>query len=83
MESQQKSKTYQIRIKEELESQWSEWFDNLTISSCKDGTTLMTGPLVDDAALHGILKKVRDLGLSLLSVNLIDPALKEEVDNEQ
>ena len=64
---------YQIRIKGHLDSQWSEWFDGLAISLEEDGDTLISGPVVDDAALHGLLKKVRDLGMPLLSVNRIDP----------
>ena len=64
---------YQIKIKGHLDTQWSDWFDGLTITPEEDGNTLMTGPVVDDAALHGLLKKVRDLGMPLLSVNRLDP----------
>ncbi len=60
---------YQIRIKGHLGSQWTDWFDGLTITLADDGDTLLTGPVVDQAALHGLLKKVRDLGLPLISVN--------------
>ncbi len=60
---------YQIRIKGHLSQQWEEWFDGLTILLEEDGNTLLTGEVVDQAALHGILKKVRDLGMPLLSVN--------------
>lgn len=63
---------YQIRVKGTLDQQWSDWFDDLVISPDEDGTTLLTGPVVDDAALHGLLKKVRDSGLRLLSVNYIE-----------
>jgi len=59
---------YQIRIKGQLDSQWTDWFEGLTITQEEDGDTLLTGPLVDQAALHGLLKKVRDLGLPLVSV---------------
>ena len=59
---------YQIRIKGQLDSQWTDWFEGLTITLESDGNTLLTGPVVDQAALHGLLKKVRDLGLSLVSV---------------
>jgi len=60
---------YQIRIKGHLSPHWIEWFEGLTITLEDGGDTLLTGPIVDQAALHGLLKKVRDLGLPLLSVN--------------
>ncbi len=59
---------YEIRLKGHLGSQWTDWFEGLTITLEEDGDTLLTGPVVDQAALHGLLKKVRDLGLPLLSV---------------
>ena len=62
---------YQIRIKGHLGSQWAEWFEGLTITLEEDGNTLLTGTAVDQAALHGILKKIRDLGMPLLSVNSV------------
>jgi len=62
---------YQIRIKGELGPQWSEWFDELAITLEEDGNTLLSGTVVDQAALHGILKKVRDLGIPLLAVNIV------------
>ena len=65
------SMVYQIRIKGHLSSQWSDWFDGLNVELEEDGDTLLTGPVVDQAALHGLLKKVRDLGMPLLSVNQI------------
>ena len=64
---------YRIRIKGHLGRQWLEWFEGLTITMEEDGNTLLQGPLIDQAALHGILKKVRDLGMPLLSVNSVDP----------
>jgi hypothetical protein len=64
---------YQIRIKGHLGSQWTDWFGSLTITLDKDGETLLTGPVVDQAALHGLLKKVRDLGIPLISVNRAEP----------
>ena len=67
------SEVHQIRIKGHLGSQWADWFDGLTITLEEDGNTLLAGPLVDQAALHGILKKVRDLGMPLLSVNSVGP----------
>ncbi|HET9915009.1 MAG TPA: hypothetical protein VFQ13_24175 [Anaerolineales bacterium] len=59
---------YQIRLKGHLSSQWTDWFEDLTITLEKDGDTLLAGPVIDQAALHGLLKKVRDLGLPLVSV---------------
>ncbi|HRJ58237.1 MAG TPA: DUF6326 family protein [Anaerolineales bacterium] len=60
---------YEIRIKGHLDAQWATWFDGLNITLEEDGTTLLSGPVSDQAALHGLLKKVRDLGMSLISVN--------------
>ena len=59
---------YQIRIKGHLGSQWTDWFGGLSITLEDNGETLLTGPVVDQAALHGLLKKVRDLGMPLISV---------------
>lgn len=63
---------YQIRIKGHLGRQWRNWFEGLTITLEEDGNTLLTGPVCDQAALHGLLKKVRDLGMPLLSVNSVE-----------
>jgi hypothetical protein len=63
---------YQIRIKGHLGPQWMDWFDGLTITLEEDGDTLLIGPVIDQAALHGLLKKVRDLGMPLLSVNSVE-----------
>ena len=59
---------YQIRIKGHLGREWADWFEGLTITALDNGETLLTGPVVDQAALHGVLRKVRDLGIPLLSV---------------
>lgn len=59
---------YQIRIGGRLDEQWSAWFDQMTLTQADNGDTLLTGPVVDQAALHGLLRKVRDLGLPLISV---------------
>ncbi|HSG15989.1 MAG TPA: hypothetical protein VLE70_06660 [Anaerolineae bacterium] len=64
---------YEIRLKGHLADRWAGWFEGLAITLEEDGDTLLTGPVVDQAALHGLLKKVRDLGLPLLSVNRIEP----------
>lgn len=55
--------------------QWTDWFEGLSITLLEDGDTLLTGPVVDQAALYGLLKKVRDLGLPLVSVNRLNPGL--------
>jgi len=64
---------YQIRIKGLLSREWTDWFEGLTITLGEDGDTLLTGPVVDQAALHGLLKKVRDLGMPLVSVSPVEP----------
>jgi len=64
---------YQIRIEGHLGRQWTDWFGSLTITLEDNGDTLLTGPVVDQAALYGLLKKVRDLGTPLLSVNRVKP----------
>jgi len=64
---------YEIRIKGHLDEKWADWFEGLTITLEDNGDTLLTGPVIDQAALHGLLKKVRDLGLPLVSVCPIEP----------
>ena len=59
---------YEIRLKGHLDDKWADWFEGLTITRADNGETLLRGPVVDQAALHGVLRKVRDLGLPLLSV---------------
>jgi len=65
---------YQIRVKSHLDSDWTDWFEGLTITLEQNGHTLLTGPVVDQAALHALLKKIRDLGMLLISVNTLEPA---------
>ena len=64
---------YEIRIKGHLNNRWADWFEGLTITVEEDGDTLLTGPVIDQAALHGLLKKVRDLGMPLVSVSPVEP----------
>ena len=77
IEDHDEPQLYEIRLKGHLEARWVKWFDGLTITLEEDGDTLLTGPIIDQAALHGLLKKVRDLGLTLLSVNSVEPDTKE------
>ena len=63
---------FEIRLQGQLDARWASWFDGLTITQTEDGDTVLTGPVADQAALHGLLKKVRDLGLPLLSINPIN-----------
>lgn len=63
---------YEIRIKGHLSPQRTDWFDGLIITLEEDGNTLLRGPVIDQSALHGTLKKIRDLGMPLLSVNSVD-----------
>ena len=74
---------YQIRIQGHLGRPWTDWFGGLTITLEDNGDTLLTGPLVDQAALHGLLKKVRDLGMPLLSVNRVKPGQADVPDVKQ
>ena len=62
---------YQIRVRSHLSPEWTDWFEGLTITLEENGDMLLTGPVIDQAALYGLLKKVRDLGMPLISVNPI------------
>jgi hypothetical protein len=64
---------YEIRLKGQLEARWADWFAGLTITWEDNGDTLLTGPVADQAALYGLLRKVRDLGLPLVSVLRVTP----------
>ena len=74
---------YQIRIKGHVGRQWTDWFGGLTITLEDNGDTLLIGPVVDQAALHGLLKTVRDLGMPLLSVNRVEPGEADASDVKQ
>lgn len=64
---------YEIRLQGRLDQRWSVWFDGFTLTAGDDGTTTLRGPVVDQAALHGQLQRLRDLGLPLLSVTQAEP----------
>jgi hypothetical protein len=67
---------YEIKVKGHLDqSLWTEWFDGMTVALDEGGETTLTGPVTDQAALHGLLAKVRDLGLALVSVNRVDASI--------
>ena len=71
---------YQIRVRSHLSTEWTDWFEGLTITLQDNGDMLLTGPVIDQAALYGLLKKVRDLGMPLIAVNPIqsdDTSLEE------
>jgi len=70
---------YQIKIKEHLEERWAEWFEEMTFTHEKDGTTTLYGPLPDQAALHSILRKIRDLNLQLISVKQVKLDAEDEI----
>ncbi|HEY0602830.1 MAG TPA: hypothetical protein VGD58_07960 [Herpetosiphonaceae bacterium] len=64
---------YEIRLKGHLDAGWADQFERMSFTHASDGTTILIGPLVDQAALYGLLRKVRDLGLPLIAVNQVDP----------
>ncbi|MCJ7703803.1 MAG: hypothetical protein MUO62_19665 [Anaerolineales bacterium] len=69
---------YKIRIKGHMDKKWADWFDGLQITHDKDGTTTLYGPLPDQAALHSILRKIRDLNLQLISVKQVNLDAQDE-----
>jgi hypothetical protein len=71
---------YQIRIQGHLGRQWTEWFEGLTLTLEEDGVTLLAGPVVDQAALHALLRRIRDLGMTLISVMRVEPGQGYESD---
>jgi hypothetical protein len=64
---------YEIRLKGHLDARWADQFEHMRFTYASDGTTILSGPVVDQAALYGLLRKVRDLGLPLIAVNQVDP----------
>jgi hypothetical protein len=72
MKSREEQAVYRIRVREILDPGWSEWFDGMEVTPQESGETLLTGPVRDQAALHGLLVKVRDMGILLLSVERVD-----------
>jgi hypothetical protein len=64
---------YEIRVKGHLDARWSAWFDGMSVTNESDGTTSIHGPVIDQAALHGVLHRLRDTGLTLISVTQLDP----------
>jgi len=70
---------YQIRLKGHLGSQWADWFDGLKITLEENGDTLLIGPVIDQAALYGLVKKIRDLGVPLVSVNPVEPGKADAI----
>ena len=79
-EDQYEPGLYEVRIKGHLDTRWAEWFGGLTITPEDNGITLLSGQVVDQAALHGLLRKVRDLGMPLLSVIRIEPGPTSQAD---
>jgi hypothetical protein len=73
---------YEIRVSGHLAGRWADRFGGMTITLAENGETLLTGPVIDQAALHGLLKKVRDLGLPLVSVNPVRPSLADAADDK-
>ena len=71
---------YQIRLKGHLRSQWTDWFEGLSITLEDNGDTLLTGQVIDQAALHGLLKIVRDLGMALVSVSPVESSKVDQSD---
>ncbi|WP_458780532.1 hypothetical protein [Arthrobacter sp. D3-16] len=73
MPNQQEAEHYELRIKGHLDDHWAEWFENLKLTRAGDGTTALAGPIADQAALHSLLNKIRDLGMVLISVKVLGP----------
>jgi hypothetical protein len=80
MEDNYEPQLYEIRLKGHLDDRWAEWFEGLTITLEESGDTLLTGLVIDQAALHGLLKKVRDLGMPLVSVSPVEHGQADQSD---
>ncbi len=80
IEGHHQPRLYEIRVAGHLDARWAGWFEGLTITLEEDGDTLLTSPAIDQAALYGLLKKVRDLGMPLVSVNPVDPGQADRSD---
>jgi len=80
IEDQNAPGLYEIRVKGHLDDKWANWFEGLAITREDNGETLLTGPVVDQAALHGLLRKVRDLAMPLLSVTRVRPGQADASD---
>jgi hypothetical protein len=74
---------YEIRVRGHLDARWADRFGRMTITLAENGETLLTGPVTDQAALHGLFKRVRDLGLPLVSVNPVRPSLADAADDKR
>ena len=81
-EDQHEPGRYEIRVKGHLDARWADRFEGLSFTHESDGTTILSGPVVDQAALHGLLRKVRDLGLPLVAVSTIKPSSADTSDAE-
>ncbi len=68
---------YEIRLHGQLDQRWSDWFEGFTLTNQSDGTTTLTGPVIDQAALHGLLRRVGDLGVTLISLNVTNKTKAE------
>jgi hypothetical protein len=74
--------SYEIRLSGRLDARWAAWFEGMTVSAEGDGTTVISGPIADQASLHGILQRVRDLGLPLISVERLDPGARSTLSTD-
>ena len=73
LETSTRPRVYEIRVEAIADDGWSDWFERLNVTPAGDGLTVLTGPVADQAALYGLLDKLRDLGLTLVSVNRLNP----------